>query len=256
MPIGGTYNNQNSTENKKLYESTFYSRMKVKNDNVNLSLGFSFKNGMIIAEISEKKEGFKYDPIENIYITQTKAMLLVKELKKYKAYLGEKNTIPGKAFGITTGMGEKVSYIGFHADENKNTLITIGKIDGNGNITNAVTIPLNVEYNYAIEWDDIESMKLSKVYYDTLELEQIIQLFDDFSKSMNGAYAYSTLDLGRYEIAGIKTKMDPIYEKLGIERRSNFNRSSYGGENSFLVNAGKATSNSTSIDDIEAQFED
>ena len=136
------------------------------------------------------------------------------------------------------------------------TLITIGKINGEGSITNAVTIPLNVEYNYALEWDDIESMKLTKAYYDSIELDQIMQLFDDFSKSMNGAYAYSVLDLGRYEIAGIKNKMDPIYEKLGIERRSNFNRSSYGKENSFLVNAGKSTSNSTSIDDIEAQFED
>lgn len=256
MPIGGNYNSNNSDNgNKKLFENTFYSRTRVKNDDAKLSLGFSFRNGMIIAEISEIKEGFKYDPVENIFITQTKAALLTKEIKNYKAYLVEGDIVPGKAFGITTGMGEKVSYIGFHADKDKNTLITIGKIDGSGNITNAATIPLNVEYNYAIEWEDIEAMKLSKVYYDMIELDQIAQLFEDFSKSMNGAYAYSVLDLGKYEIAGIKQKMDPIYEKLGIERRSSFNNRSYG-ENSFLTNASKASSKSTSIDDIEAQFED
>lgn len=255
MAIGsGSYNNNENNGKRQLYENTYYSRLRVKNDETKLALGFSFNSGLLKVEISEIKEGFKYEPVENIFITPTKALLLTKEIKNYRAYLAEGNIVEGKAFGVTAGMGEKVSYIGFHADKDAHTLITIGKIDGSGNITNSVTIPLNVDYNYAIQWDNINSMELTKNYYDGIELDQIYQLFDDFSKSMNGAFAYSVLDLGKFDIASIKSKMDPIYDKLGIERRTYNNNRSYG-ENNFLSNA-KASSNSTSFDDIEAQFGD
>ena len=255
MAIGsGSYNNNENNGKRQLYENTYYSRLRVKNDETKLALGFSFNSGLLKVEISEIKEGFKYEPVENIFITPTKALLLTKEIKNYRAYLAEGNIVEGKAFGVTAGMGEKVSYIGFHADKDAHTLITIGKIDGSGNITNSVTIPLNVDYNYAIQWDNINSMELTKNYYDGIELDQIYQLFDDFSKSMNGAFAYSVLDLGKFDIASIKSKMDPIYDKLGIERRTYNNNRSYG-ENNFLSNA-KANSNSTSFDDIEAQFGD
>ena len=68
-------------------------------------------------------------------------------------------------------------------------------------------------------------------------------------------YAYSVADLTRYDLGAIKSKMDPIYDKLGIERRSYNGNRNYGGENNFLTNA-KSSSNSTSFDDIEASFED
>jgi hypothetical protein len=255
MAIGGTYNAGSGNEKKQLYENTYYSRIRVKNDEAKLALGFSYRSGLLIAEISEIKQGFQYESLENIYISPTKALLLTKEIKKFKAYLSDGKIAPNKAFGVTTGMGEKVSYIGFHADKDKNIFITIGKIDGSGNITNAATIPLNNEYHYAVEWNNIEAMDLEKVYYDMTELEQIELMLGDFARAMTGAFAYSVVDLGRFDIAGIKSKMDPIYDKLGIERRSYNNNRNYGGENNFLSNA-KSSSNSTSFDDIEASFED
>lgn len=254
MAIGGSYNNENGNGKKQLSDNTYYSRIRVKNDEVKMALSFSFRSGLLIAEISEIKQGFQYESLENIYISPTKASLLVKEIKKFKAYLNEGNVVANKAFGVTTGMGEKVSYIGFHASPNKNILITIGKIDGSGNITNSVTIPLNNEYHYAIEWNNIESMDLEKVYYNNTELDQIEVMLEDFARAMTGSFAYSVTDLARYDIAGIKGKMDPIYDKLGIEKRS-YNNRNYG-ENNFLSNAKSSTSNSTSFDDIEAQFGD
>ena len=258
MAIGGTYNSGNTGEGKKqLYENTYYSRIRIKNDEAKLALGFSYRSGLLCAEISEIKEGFQYEAIESIYISPTKAALLSKELRRFKYYLteSEEKITSNKAFGVTAGMGEKVSYIGFHANEDKKLFVTIGKIDGQGNITNAATIPLNSEYHYAVEWDNIESMDLSKVYYETIELDQMVQMFDDFARCMSGALAYSVVDLARFDVAGIKGKMDPIYDKLGIEKRSYGNKS-YGGENNFLNNANKASSKSTSFDDIESSFED
>lgn len=259
MAIGGTYNGNSSGEGKKqLYENTYYSRIRIKNDEAKLALGFSYRSGLLCAEISEIKEGFQYEALESAYISPTKAALLVRELKAFKYYLteAEEKITPNKAFGVTTGMGEKISYIGFHANEDKKLFVTIGKFDGSGNIINSVTIPLNSEYHFAVEWDDINSMEnLSKVYYESIELDQMLQMFEDFARCMTGALAYSVVDLAKFDIAGIKGKMDPIYDKLGIEKRSYNGNKSYG-TNDFLSNAGKATSKSTSFDDIESSFED
>lgn len=256
MAIGGNYNasnNDNGGKNK-IFENTYYSRLRVKNDDAKLALGYSYRSGLLIMEISEIKQGFQYEALETIYISPTKALLLSKEIKKFKTYLAENNIEENKAFGVTTGMGEKVSYIGFHADKSGKIYITIGKIDGSGNITNSATIPLNNEYHYAIEWNNIEAMDLEKVYYDNTELDQIDLMLTDFARAMSGAFAYSVADLSRFDVAGIKAKMDPIYDKLGIEKRSYGNRSY--GENNFLTNAKSSSSNSTTFDDIEASFED
>lgn len=257
MAIGGTYNgnNEGGSGKKQMYENTYYSRLKIKNDDAKIALSYSYRSGLLIVDISEIKQGFQYETLESIYISPTKAYLLVKEIKKFKTYLSEGKITPNKAFGITTGMGEKVSYIGFHADKDNTIFITIGKIDGSGNITNAATIPLNKEYHYAVEWKNIEAMDLEKVYYDMTELEQFEAMVADFARAMSGAFAYSVADLTRYDITAIKNKMDPIYDKLGIEKRSYSGNRNYGGDNNFLTNA-KSSSNSTSFDDIEASFED
>ena len=256
MAIGGTYNANNSDGgNKKLYENTYYYRLKVKNDSAKLALGYSYRSGNLIVEASEIKEGFHYDLIESVFISPTKALLFSKEIDKFIEYLNESKIDEKKAFGITTGMGEKVSYIGFSADKEKHIYLTLGKIDGSGNITNSVTVPFNSDYHYAIEWNNIDAMDLEKVQYEDVELIQFQNMVKDFARSMSGALAYSVLDLGRFDIAGIKSKMDPIYDKLGIEKRSFGGNRNYGGENNFLSNA-KSTSNSTTFDDIEASFED
>ena len=256
MAIGNGYNSE-STGKKQLYENTYYSRFRVKNDEAKLSLGYSFRSGNLIMEISEIKEGFQFEAIENIFISPTKALLLSREIKRFKEYIAnEKKIDVNKAFGVTSGFGEKVSYIGFHADEDKRVLVTIGKIDGSGNITNSVTIPFNKEYNYAVEWNNIESMDLLKTYHDNVELDQVCMLLDDFARSMSGAIAYSFADLTRYDHKSILSKLDPIYDKLGIERK-NYSSNRTFGSNNFLDNAGKnsMTSTSLSYDDIESALE-
>lgn len=258
MAIGGNYNNFSNNNNsegnkKKNVENTYYSRLRIKNDESKLTLSYSYRMGLLVIEASEIKQGFQYEVLESIYISPTKALSLAKEIEKFKSYLTLTEINPNKAFGITTGMSDKVSYIGLSADENKHIYVTIGKIDGNGNILNAVTVPFNYDYHYGVEWDNIETMDLSKVYYDDIEFIQFQNMIIDFARAMNGAIAYSTVDLARFDLAGIKGKMDPIYDKLGIERRS-YNNKNYG-ENNFLSNA-KVASNSTSLDDIESQFED
>lgn len=251
MAIGDNGNSTNNNTNK-LYESTYYSRLRIKNDK--LALSVSFRSGLLILEISELKEGFKYEPIETIYLSPTKALLLAEEIKKFKEYLSSGDIVLGKAFGVNAGMNDKVSFIGLHANENKVPMITIGKFDSTGQITEQATINLNVDYHYALEWNDINTMDVNKCYYDNVELDQLVALLEDFARHMSGALAYSVADVTRFDYNRLLKKMDPIFDKLGIERKSGNNGSFSRSSNSFLDNAGR-TSNHTSFDNIEDMLE-
>lgn len=251
MAIGGNRDEQGGNNNNRIFENTYYSRLRFRNDQFKTNLGISFRSGLMIMEISRLQEGngFKYDPVESIYLSPTKARILAGELLRFKEYLKSGDIVEGKAFGVNAGMGEKVSYIGFHSNADKDILITIGKIDGSGQITNHADTALNKDYHYALEWDNIEAMDLVKNYVDNIELNQIYDLLVDFSKSMSGAYAYATLDLGRYDQRRILNKMNPIYDKLGIERNTDNGGNGGYSRNSFLDNS-KSASNHTNIDDI------
>lgn len=248
-------NNSGNSNNNKLFENTYYSRLRMRSSETKLALTPTFNSGLLKLEISEIKEGFKYEKVISISLSPTKARLLAAEIEKFKAYYIEGNIIPGKAYGVNAGMNDKVTYIGFHATTERHILVTIGKFDGNGNIVEATTIPLNVDYHFALEWSDINNMDINKVYNDTLELDQLHDLLEDFGRHMNGAIAYSVADLTRYDNARILGKMDPIYDKLGIERKSSNGNGNYESRsNSFLENSGRVNSSKTTIEDVEDLF--
>lgn len=244
---------ENSSNNSnKVYENTYYSRLRFKAEDGKLSINFSFRSGLLVIDLCALQDGFKYEPIQTIYLSPTKARLLADEIEKFKVYLASDNVEPNIAYGVNAGMGEKISYIGFHTNTLKEIFITIGKINGDtGSIIGCDTIKLNKDYHFSLEWNDISSMDLMKVYNNDIELEQFIDMLRDFARSMNGAMGYGVADITRYDLNRILRKMDPIYDKLGIERR-NSNNGSYGLKSSnFLANAGSTNSNYTTIDDVE-----
>ena len=252
MAIGdyssNSYSNNNGGNNQnKVYDPTFYSRLKIKNDAQKLVLSVRFSGGLMTFEISQISDSFKTEPVESISISPTKAQLLSIELKKFLEYYKSGDITIGKAFGICGGMKEKVSYIGFHADNDKNILVTIGKFGNDGTIIKSATIALNKDYHYALEWTNIEKNSIEKAYDNTIEFIQIQNTVDDFAKYMNGALGYSMLDLNRYESNKNNNNFKAIFEKLGIERRSY----SGGGSNDFLSNSSRVESNHTSIENIE-----
>lgn len=246
MAIGEGTNN----EKGKLFENTYYSRLRIRQSDNKLNLGISYRSGLMVLTISELQgsNGFNYKDLETIHLSPTKAKLFADEIRKFTKYYNNDNIEEGKAFGVNAGMGEKVSYIGIHANKEREVFITIGKIDGSGQILSQTTITLNKEYHFSLEWENINTMNLSKVFNDNIEISQLVEALDDFGRSMNGAFAYSSADLTRYDTKRILSKMDPIYDKLGIERLQGNNNSR---SNSFLNNAGSLNSNHTSIEDME-----
>lgn len=243
----GDFGNNNNQQKRNNVERNFFSRVKIKNPESDLALNFNFSGGLLNVTIDEKEEGFKYNTLQKISLSPYKAKMMYEQIQAFKAYLSEGNIIPGKAFGVNAGMGEKVTYIGFHANEAGVPIVTIGKFNNEGVIIEQASITFNKDYYFALDWKNIEENDVEKHYYDDCDLFMFEKTIKDFADNMNGALAYSVVDLYRYETQRIVGKMDPIYEKLGIERRDfGGNR----GSNSFLDNHAATSSTSTSIDDI------
>lgn len=261
MAIGGTFNNSNNNgENKsnKLWENQYYSRLRIKNADGKLQLSASFRSGLLILSMDEIGENFSTNSVEQIFLSPTKALLLANELDAFMKYTKEGNIENGRGFGVSAGMGEKVTYIAFHATTDNTKFVTIGKINNSGDIIEKRSMSFNKDYHYALEWKNIETFDAERTVYDDVELEMLKALLVDFSRSMNGATGYSVADITRYDLNRVLNKMDPIYDKLGIERKYNNGYSGSSKSNNFLSNLGAKSMSSTSIslDDIGDELMD
>ena len=252
MALGDSNYNNNSN---KMYENTYYSRLKVRNNKDGHILGYSFKSGMIIVGISARKEDNTYETLAEIYITPTKAMILSRQIEKIKEEIasGKANS---KGYGIITGLDETVSTLILRTVDTEVGVmpaLTIGKIDGSGKFVKRVDFNFNTNYDFGVNWADVDAMDSTNEYFNDIEFEQFCRLINDFANSSNGAYAYSTIDLARYDYKALMNKLNPIYDKLGIERQQygGSNRS-YSGTNNFLDGASSSSSSkSATYEDLE-----
>lgn len=247
---------QSNSSNGKVYEPTYYSRLKLRNDNENKNLTISYRSGLMIVEINEVDvtNGYKVTPLSTIFLSGMKASLLTKEIEEFKAYKKAGDINPAKAFGVNAGSGDKISYIGFSSTDGTDTVVTIGKFNDTGKITESNTFTLPKEYNYSLQWNDINANDLVKVYRDDVDLDMLQQAIADFARSYSGALGYGTLDLNRYEANKDRRNIDQIFDRLGIERRTFNNNYNGGGSNNFLNNA--SSSKSTTIDEVTDLLED
>ena len=249
--LGDLRNNSNSGKSNKLFENTYYSRISMKGSD-GLRLGFSFKSGMLVVDISQEKDGFQFETLTSCFLTPTKALLMLEQINLYRDAVNSKSYKEGTGYGVNTGIGDISTVMLIHKFDGVDA-ITIGKVNSDGNYVSKFTYKFNQGYHYAITLSDYASMgTCKKEIYDDIELTQFIQTLKSFADNMNGAIAYSTLDLGRYDYRAVMNKMNPIYDKLGIERSNN--RPSQSDNNFFNGNNGGfnrgGTSSNTSLDDI------
>ena len=262
MAIGENYSNNGSNQNNnKQNDTTYYSRFKIRSKDSKRSLGISFWAGLLIIDINDvdTANGFKVTALETIRLSPTKAKILLHEIDAFKAYLDAGVIDPNKAFGVSSGLGNEVPYIGFSATPDKVVVITIGKINNSGNILNSQSFTLdNNEYQYGLEWKNINTMDVESVPCSNIDLDMIVDVLKDFSAHMNGALAYSIADFTRYDNIRMNRRFDAIYDKLGIEKYNGNggNRGNYQ-SNNFLSNLSSSNrSTSTTIDNLEGLLDD
>jgi len=252
MALGDIRNNNSGTKSNKMYESTYYSRMQFKGQD-KIRLGFSFKSGMLIIDMSEEKDGFQFETLTSCYLTPTKALLFYNQIQKFNEDVAAGKYKTDAAYGVNTGLGEISTVIMIHL-LGKDPAITIAKVNDSGQYVSKYTYKFNKGYHYGITLKNYEDMgSYEKEFYDDIEFTQLQQTIKTFADNMNGAVAYSVLDLARYDYRAVMNKMNPIYDKLGIERQGNGGSYSKS-DNNFFNGSGSfnkgGTSNSTSLDDV------
>lgn len=250
MALGDLRNSGTKSNGNKLFEQTYYSRTVLKGTD-GLRLGFSFKSGMIVVDITQEKEGFQYETLASCFLTPIKALTMYNQIQEFKAQVENKTYKEGTAFGVNTGIGDISTVLLIHKVDG-NTAVTIGKVNSDGQYVAKFTYKFAKGYHYGITLSNIESMSsVKKEFYDDAEFIQFEQAIKSFADNSNGSIAYSVLDLGRYDYKSLSNKLNPIYDKLGIERQNNSSRQS---DNNFFSgsNGGfnRGTSNNTSLDEV------
>lgn len=251
MAIGSDYENNNGSSNggyqSRVYDNDYYSRLKIKNANQTLSIIYGAGLMKITISTYDQAAGATNDLI-TIHLSPIKANLLAAEIDELLKNIEEGNIDPSKGFGVNAGMNEKITYIAFSADVDKHIYATIGKFSGNsGEIVEAYKFEFNFDYIHALEWNDIDSNDLVKVYDNLAEINMLRNAIYDFSRASNGAYGYSVADITRYDRARADRRMDQVFDRLGIERKTGGNGSYNRQQSSFLNNS---SSKSTTVDDI------
>lgn len=243
--------------NKQLYESSYYSRIKFKDYNNKLSLGFRFKSGMLVIGISKEKDGFQYEQLIEIYLTSTKAKILLEQIELFEDAINSGTLDPAHGYGINAGLGEIVSVLCVHATKDNGKAVLIGKVDNSGNFVNHVDFNFNSNnFHYGLEWNDIASMESAKKnYYNDLEFELFKDILTQFANISSGAIGYSVADITRYDHRAILNKMNPVYDKLGIERYDNNSGGNNNGNtpNNFM-NSPSSSSSHKSYDEIDEEL--
>lgn len=261
MALGdaNNYGNRSNNNGSKIFEPTFYSRIRIKNRD-KLSVGFTFSKGLMKMEIVEEKEGYKYEPLISISLSATKAKLLKAQIEGFFARMKSGEFIdPNEAVGVNTGIGETSTFIAFGVTGNRTDIpehcFKIGKVNSSGVVENVVEFVFNVDYDFSLHWNDINAMNVEKEIDQFMGIKTVIDVLNEFIMSSSGAIGASVWDIGRYEMATVKNRFDPLYDKLGIERRQNGSKENFFNRQGSMNPPQPASSSKKSYDEIEDMFD-
>ena len=243
MALGDGGQNQQ----KRSTEDSYNSRLTLYDPATTKYLKFKFWAGKVVISInvgeSSEQQGFKYNETIAAFLTPLKAKMMAEELIKFK---NDPNSNP---VGVVSG-GDPSTCLTFLRD-NSNVVVDIRKVDGKGKVTAADKFTIQKDYHYSVSYKNYEKLDFTKNFYNDLELQAIIDIFNNFYNACNGANAYSVLDMSRFNYGRLRSNTEAIMDKLGIQRYS-----SRGSGNSFFNNSNNDSSfgsgsNSNHMDDID-----
>ena len=210
-------------------EDSYNSRLTLYSPDGNKYLKFKFWAGKISVSINvgeNTQDGFRYKETIAAYLTPLKAKIMADELR---GFIENKKSDP---VGIVIGSGDPNTCLTFLYDKDSNVMIDICKVDGSGKRTAGDSFTIQKDYHYSVTYKNYDKLDFSKKFYNDIELQGIIDLFDSFYMACNGSTAYSVLDMSRFNYGRLKSNTEAIMDKLGIQRASS--RGSSG--NSFFSN--------------------
>lgn len=254
MALGNYNSNKNE---KKNYSPMVYSGYGMANPESTVDpskLSASFWNNMLKLSISPRKQtndpsiiAYDNDNSIAIYLTHTKANMLYQEICKF-----EENPDLYQNQGVASGEG--LIYISNGKEFGVNCpCIVIKKIDSaTGECKSSYAYQVKKDYHYSIRNYDQTSNEFDKVFYNSIEIDEIKILLKSYYEAMTAAIAYSVIDNAKYDFSRVNTKIELIGEKVGVDfiRKNGNNKSS-----TSIFNTKEPRNFSTStIDDIESQI--
>ena len=264
MSLGSTYNNNQNRSN--VPEVSIYSNYRMNNAESQIDatcLTYRFwKSNLCIGIFPRKNTGndeisFDMDNGITIYLSHTKARMLANELRRFLQDPVMYNSVgvPSGSAAITISNG--VEY-------GKNTpVLTIRKVDGDGNVTASFAYEFKTNYYYSIRNYDGKNFDAAYDDYQNLEIEQMITVLEEYIKASTNAIAFTVMDQRKYGVTLMENKIDAIANKLGVEIRSgNGGQRQYNNKSYFNSNSGGNSGNnypsssnvsygSATIDDLE-----
>lgn len=264
MALGSNYQSGNNQNNNSMWEASYYSRLRIKNPEENLALTFTFWKGTLkvsIIEAGSAQEG-RNNELAYIHLSPTKARILAEGVERIIA-----NNESRDVFGVDTGAGETRGFIAVGRDTGKPFLF-IAKVNAGGKYDSSQRFDFNVDYNYLLKVHDVANLKCQKEYMNNVELQQFVDLLNDYARFASGALGASFYDIGRYESSKLSNMVRKIAEKTGaIDSKYNNGGNGNNGGRSFFsdVDSGYETPSSGSnpnagksryqnIDDLENEL--
>ena len=114
--------------------------------------------------------------------------------------------------------------------------LVIAKVNSDGKYESNQRFNFNNDYQYLLQINDIVKLGFKKEYDNSIELDQVKDLLEDYARFSSGAAGYTFYDIGRYEAAKTSNLIRNIAEKVGASNGRSYNNGS-GSSNSFFASA-------------------
>ena len=248
MALGDSNQNQN-----KQYGTTYWSRWSIKQRDGKLRLSPRFSQGLLTLDVSQQAAEYKWDSVASITLSPTKAKVFAAELRKFLEDFNSRS-YSGKAYGVDTGIKDVRPIIAITASDS-GIILVIGKVNPDGSFESRLDYSINTEYHYGLEWSSLENMEVDKTFYDTMEVEQLIELCDEFAANAYGACASATLEMMKWDYS-VPKNLEAVATKLGVKIGKMSNNSKTGSGNSFFNKNDKnnGSTKRSSLEDLEDEL--
>lgn len=264
---GGNYGNTDSNK-KKNYSPEVYSAYNTSNENgVDPSaLSYSFWSGALKISIAPmlknptERQKWDHENSATVFLTHRSARILREgALKVLKGECTNAGTRSGVEGLVMFTDGKEVGSEG--------PCLIIRKVNqNNGEIMGTYVYEFNRDRHFGVENFQADTSDFDKVYYDNIEVDEFLEILEQYYKAMTKAYAAAVIDEEKYNHSRINTKLELIAEALGVEFKSasGSSRTSRGGSSYFDKSSGSSSGNSekrnvsrqTSLDELGGMMPD
>lgn len=260
MAIGDDYSN-NKKENKERETFSYYNMSNMEGTVDPSMLSIKFWNGLmkvsILPPLQNQSTTHKWDKDNAItaYLSHTKARTLAWAIDSVL----DPNKPDVHSAGINTSSNGLITFSDGKEVGLESPCLIIRKIDeADGHVISSYIYEFKINFNYAIVNFNPSNASHEKVYFESIEVEQFRDLLREYYQAMTNATAYSVVNLMKYDMSRINTKLNSVCESLGItyeKSGGNYSKKSSGdffSNNSGASNANhNATSRSATIEDID-----